>query len=121
MSPADFSIERVTLAITDVDAMVRFYESVFQVSFDRVEAFGTTLYEGTAHGLPLRLCPNEIARVDARRSRHQLELVVAELEPVLTRVREAGGTVRDEGEVAGRRAATVVDPDGNTWVFAEGS
>lgn len=116
---SDFAVARVTLAVTNVAAMVRFYEHVFGADFTRIEAYGTTLYESHAHALPIRLCPNDIAGVEAQRSRHQFELVAPDFAAALDRAREAGARVGETALANGRRAATIVDPDDNTWVFLE--
>ena len=76
-------------------------------------AFGTTLYRGELHGVRFVIAPNDLAGVDASQNRHQFVYATSDLEPLLARVVEAGGAVRD----ATSDAATVLDPDGNTLVF----
>ena len=62
---------------------------------------------------PLVICPNEIAGVEAKQSRHQLTLRVADLLGLLQLVEIAGGgvhTAAAESVVS----AILRDPDGNT-------
>jgi catechol 2,3-dioxygenase-like lactoylglutathione lyase family enzyme len=108
-------IERVTLAATNVQAMVEFYDAVFDARLEPVTAFGTTLYKGHFLGLDLLICPNEIAGVDARQNRHQFRLMVPELTTFVENMKTAGGTIinQNSGAVGFR------DPDGNTYEVAQ--
>lgn len=104
-------IDRVTLAATHVQAIVAFYNTVFDARLEPVAAFGTTLYKGRFVGLDLVICPNEIAGVDARQNRHQFRLTVPELMPFIDRLRGAGGTIINQDI----NTIGFSDPDGNTY------
>ena len=113
MSESLPQIAQMTLATTHTAEMVRFYDALFSTRFQAVEAYGTTLYHGTLAGIPLVICPNEIAGVEAKQSRHQLTLRVADLSGLLQLVEIAGGgvhTAAAESVVS----AILRDPDGNT-------
>jgi catechol 2,3-dioxygenase-like lactoylglutathione lyase family enzyme len=106
---------QMTLAATNVPAMVAFYDAVLDARLQPVTAYGTTLYRGAVAGVGLLLCPNEIAGVAAEQSRHQLRLRVPDLARAMERARASGGSLDGEVmEADGVRQAAVRDPDGNT-------
>ena len=112
---ARVELVELSLAATDVQAMVRFYDTLFDAGLQPSEAFGTTFHRGALHGVAFVLAPNDLAGVEARQNRHQFVYAVTDLSAFLARVTEAGGTVRDStGTVA-----TVLDPDGNTLVVKD--
>ncbi len=107
-----FEVKKATLAVTKVEAMVQFLTGVFDVQLQPVS---DGVFVGSWFGLPLMLCTNEYAQVKAEQSRLQLDVSCANLEAALQRVRAFGGEIRERvGD-----SATVVDPDGNTWVLHE--
>ena len=106
-------ITQMTLATTRTAAMVAFYDTLFGTHLQAVKAYGTTLYHGTLAGIPLVICPNEIAGVEARQSRHQLTLRVADLVGLLQLVEIAGGGIHTS--VAESIISAILrDPDDNT-------
>jgi predicted enzyme related to lactoylglutathione lyase len=112
MSDAPLPIQ-VTLAVDDTAAMVRFYNAVFAAGLEPVAAYGTTLYRGALAGLPLMLCPNTLAGVDARQSRHQHTYRVPDVAATVERALAVGGTLHEATE----HSSVVLDPDGNSIVF----
>ena len=104
---------QMTLATNRTNEMVKFYDSLFSTQFQPTNAFGTTLYRGTLAGIPLVICPNEIAGVKAEQSRHQLSLRVADLSSLLQNVENAGGSIETPIEDSSN-SAILRDPDGNT-------
>jgi predicted enzyme related to lactoylglutathione lyase len=110
-------IDRITLAVTHVDAVIAFYNEIFDSG---IEPLGDSpLYAGTLGGVPLLVCPNEIAGVDASQSRHQLRFVVDDIEDVLAHVPLAGGSLLNRDRVGGRLVVGISDPDGNTYELIE--
>jgi predicted enzyme related to lactoylglutathione lyase len=106
----------LTIAAVDVDHMVAFYNAVFDAALAPFEAAGTTLYRGQLHGIPVVICPNSLAGVDATQNRHQFTYSVADLDGLLAVVEGSGGVVRERsGDIT-----TVLDPDGNTIIFRRG-
>jgi predicted enzyme related to lactoylglutathione lyase len=110
---------RVTIAVNQMQPMVTFYNRVLEANLSPFEAAGATFYRGSISGLEILLCPNEIARVDAKQNRKQLTFVVPDLRKILETVESAGGHVvnqSDDGTICG-----VSDPDGNTLEFIQQS
>jgi predicted enzyme related to lactoylglutathione lyase len=115
MNTPTITFAELTLTAVDVPAMVRFYDALFGAGLQPVAAFGTTLYRGMLHGVPLLICPNSIADVDAAQNRHQFTYETPDLDAVIEAALAAGGVIRERDGVV----ATVLDPDGNTVVFRE--
>lgn len=115
-----FRIGKVTMAITDMEQMVKFYRETFGVELKGFEGFGGHMfYSGTFLGMQMLLCPNAIAGVEAKQNRHQFDIITGDFDGVLARAATSGGSVHDQGESGGVRYATLIDPDGNTMVIIE--
>jgi hypothetical protein len=93
MSLSAPQLTQMTLATTRTLEMVKFYDSLFGTQLQATEAYGATLYNGTLAGIPLVICPNEIAGVQAEQSRHQLTLHVTDLAALLKLVETSGGMI----------------------------
>jgi predicted enzyme related to lactoylglutathione lyase len=112
------SLNRVTLATTNMGEMVRFYNEVFGAELKPAPQYGSTtpaFHQGTLAGINLLLCPNQIARIKAIENRHQLRFAVIDIEAAIQFVQAAGGKV--DGKVTeqqGEKMIAVRDPDGNT-------
>lgn len=106
-------LTQITLATTHTAKMVKFYNTLFGAELQPTEAYGTTLYNGSLAGIPLVICPNEIAGVQAEQSRHQLSFRVADLAAILSRVEAAGGSIETPMPDP-LTQAILRDPDGNT-------
>ena len=118
MTNQEFKISKITIAVTNINAMVTFYKTVFKCEFTENKVYGTTLFSGTLGDIKLLLCPNEIAGVKAEQNRQQFEFTVKDLDVLIHDAKTAGGTIKDEIHTSGKeRSVTVVDPDGNTIVF----
>jgi catechol 2,3-dioxygenase-like lactoylglutathione lyase family enzyme len=117
--PAGVTITRVTLAATNVAAMTRFYNVVFDARLRDAVVGGVTMQRGTLAGLELLLCPNDVAKVDAALNRHMLRIEVNDLDRFVARVRDNGGTVDAPPALSdGIRVMAIRDPDGNTIELA---
>jgi predicted enzyme related to lactoylglutathione lyase len=113
MSQSSLQLTQMTLATTHMPEMVRFYNVLFAAELQPTEAFEMTLYRGTLAGIPLLLCPNAIAGVEAEQSRHQLAIRVADLITLLELVETAGGSL--ETPITDSMTSAILrDPDGNT-------
>lgn len=113
MSESLVQLTQMTLATTHTNEMVKFYNALFGTELQPTEAYGTVLFHGNLAGIPLVICPNEIAGVEAEQSRHQLAFRVADLATVLSQVESAGGSI--ETPMTDPLAQAILrDPDGNT-------
>ncbi len=110
----------MTLAVTRSEEMAAFYNQVFVAGLERIESGSLTLFRGTLAGIPLLLCPAEIAGIDAKQNRLQLRFEVEDLQSVLRAAVENGGELLgepDDGD--GEVRAAVRDPDGNSIEFVQ--
>src|SRR5687767_3733338 len=114
-------IDHITFAVTNIEAMVAFYNTVFDMSLEAIELAPDTIgYYGKLAGILTLLCPNSLARVDAQQNRHQFDFVVEDVEATLALALANGGTALGElQEHQGIRIASVYDPDGNSMVFKQ--
>jgi len=108
-----FQLTKMTLATTCTAEMVRFYDTLFDTQFQPQEIQGATFYNGTLAGIPVLICPNEIAGVEAEQSRHQLAIRVEDLASLLGKVESLGGRIETPMSES-MTEAIVRDPDGNT-------
>ena len=113
MRSSSLQITQMTLATTNMPEMVKFYDTLFNTEFQATQAYGATLYRGTLAGIPLLLCPNEIAGVEAEQSRHQFAFRVADLSALLKLVKTTNGRI--ETPITDSMTSAILrDPDGNT-------
>ncbi len=113
-------LERITIAVTDSSAMQEFYSKVFHIKFEVQTVMQHPLYSGSLYGLPILLCPAELAGISAQENRHQLEFAVDDLDEIVTVAQMFGGSLMDEVvEEEGLRSAGIQDPDGNSIVFKQ--
>ena len=113
MTESPIQLTQMTLATTRTTEMVKFYDTLFGTALQAREVYGTTLYRGSLAGIPLIICPNEIAGVQAEQSRHQLTFRVVDLSYLLQNVELAGGII--ETQATDSLTRTILrDPDGNT-------
>lgn len=114
------ALKGITIAVVNVEAMVAFYNVVFDAQLEAFEGFGTTLYGGQLVGLPFLLCPNDILGIEADKNRIQLSFTVGDLDEVLAIMDAYGGAqIQPISEQPGRRLVGIVDPDGNTIELEE--
>ena len=104
----------LTLAVTDMSAMTRFYSDVFGIEFQSTKVGGFELYRGEWLGIDLLFCPAALARNNATQNRHQFDIVVQDLAETKTKIEKAGGIVFDATETS----LSVYDPDRNSIVFS---
>jgi len=120
MKTDDYQFEGMTMAVTNMDAMLTFYKSVFNVEFEEQEMYGTKLYQGKWGQLNLLFCPAHIAQNTAKQNRHQFDFVVDDLDELIKQVELAGGELMGEiTEDEGGRSIGVYDPDRNSILFKQ--
>jgi predicted enzyme related to lactoylglutathione lyase len=106
-------IQRITLAVEDMDSMVEFYNAIFECGLEPIE--GSPLTKGRFADLELVVCPNSVAGVIAEQNRHQFRLVVEDADALATRIEAAGGSVVNRDARGGKALVGVADPEGNTY------
>jgi predicted enzyme related to lactoylglutathione lyase len=106
-------IQRITLAVEDMDSMVEFYNAIFDCGLAPLS--GSPLSKGRFADVELVVCPNSVAGVVAERNRHQFRLVVEDAEALATRIGAAGGSVVNRDTFDGKAVVGVADPEGNTY------
>lgn len=115
-----FALTHLTLAVTKMPEMKKFYEGVFEISLQPVEMYGARLYQGQLGDLGLLLCPNEIAQARAEQNRHQLRFSVDDIVLLMQRALANGGTLLNETtDQPGGKISAVRDPDGNSIEFMQ--
>lgn len=116
----NFKLRKITIAVTNIDKMVSFYNNIFNCNLKKVEAYGTSLYQGKLAGINLLLCPNEIANVKAQQNRQQFDIEVNDIETCLKKVADSFGQIMEpyNNEI---KSASIIDPDGNTIVIINDS
>lgn len=119
-SDTTLALRGITVAAVNVEAMVDFYNALFDAALEPFEGFGTTLYGGQLTGLPFLLCPNEILGIKADKNRIQLSFTVRDLELFVENVLALGGAqIQPISEQPGRKLCGIADPDGNTIELEE--
>lgn len=110
----------MTIAVVDMEKMVKFYENVFQIHFEKVNMFNTILNRTTIGDLELLFCPASIAQNSAKQNRHQLNLIVGNLELALSKLEKFGGSKMGEPIAKdGVIEIGIKDPDNNTMVLSQ--
>ncbi|MEM6431722.1 MAG: VOC family protein [Deinococcota bacterium] len=108
-------IQRVTLAATQVAAMVAFYNAVLDANLSELDGM-PSFYQGNLGQLNLLVCPNTVAEVVAEQNRQQFLVEVTDIEDVVNAATQHGGTLMDDGITRDEHAAraALYDPDGNS-------
>ncbi len=115
-----YGIARIVMATENTEGMAQFYDRVFGARFKRVSGYDTFVYEGNLFGLEYVLIPNAAVGARCERSRHEFNISVKDLDATLQRVVATGGVIAKNPTISDRRrAATVIDPDGNTMILTE--
>lgn len=113
-------VASMTIAVTQMKAMVNFYTQVFGIEFKANENYGITLYNGKLGEINLQFCPADIAGISATENRHQLDIVVSDLNKAIEAVEANGGQLLQEVvETETAKSVGVYDPDGNSVVLVE--
>ena len=120
MENNDFRIQGFTLAVTNMEKMVNFYQQLFDITFEEFSKYGTQLYQGNFGDLRMLMCPAEIAGNKAQQNRHQFDIVVDHLDLYKEKIPALGGTLM--GEVVENDDSYAVgfkDPDENSMVLIQ--
>ncbi len=106
-------IDRLTVATTNTEEMIQFYNAVFNARLEPIP--GSPLYRGQLSGLELVFCPNTIVGIQAKKNRIQLRLIIDDLETIVRYAASNGGGVYGERmEEKAQIGWGIHDPDGNS-------
>ena len=120
MEKADYQIEGLTMAITNMEQMLDFYSNVFKIQFEEKEMYDSKLYSGAWGGLNLLFCPAEIAGNTAVQNRHQFDIVISDLKKIVELTTKYGG--KPMGEIVKDEyswSIGIYDPDKNSILFKQ--
>ncbi len=118
--PAHPKLTGITLAVTDMDRMIKFYRHLLKIEFNAVEMYGAELYESKIEGMKILFCPAAIARNTATQNRLQLELEVTDLDVLLSDILQLGGEILGEKQQEGSFIQVgIKDPDNNSIVLKQ--
>ena len=111
----------LTVAATNMEEMVKFYNAVFGAGLKPTVHIGAEqFYAGELSGMKLTFCPNSIAGVLAEQNRQQFRFQVADIEAVMAHgLANHGSEINPIEEYKGAKVASLADPDGNTIEFVE--
>jgi predicted enzyme related to lactoylglutathione lyase len=114
-------LEQIILATTNMAGMVSFYNEVFDAQLIGHEPMmGVIFYNGKLAGIPMQLCPNEVAQVEAKQNRQQFYFSTDDLDATLTAALAHGGMqIAEIAETEDGRLVGIYDPDGNSIIFRQ--
>ena len=116
----NYQIQGLTMAVTNMEAMLHFYMNVFDMKFRERNMNGKFLYSTVWSGLDLLFCPADIAGIKARQNRHQIDIIVKSVKKVIDTAIEYGGKMMGEiVEDENSKSVGIYDPDGNSILFVE--
>ncbi|NAS31887.1 hypothetical protein GTQ40_12945 [Flavobacteriaceae bacterium R38] len=115
-----YSIQGMTMAITNMEKMLSFYSNVFDIQFEEKEMYNSKLYTGIWGGLNLLFCPAEIAQNTATQNRHQFDIIVSDIQKTIyLAIQHGGETIGDIFEDASSLSIGIYDPDKNSITFKQ--
>ncbi|WP_394749250.1 VOC family protein [Spongiimicrobium salis] len=114
------AITGMTIAIVQMEAMLKFYTAVFDLHFTPSQMMGHTLYHGKWGALSLQFCPAELAGNSATQNKHQLDVLVEDIHSCIQKVTENQGSCMAEiSEDDKAYRVGIYDPDGNSLVLQQ--
>lgn len=116
----DYQIEGMTIATTNMGQMLDFYSNTFNITFSEQRINEFKLYAGKWGGMKVLLCPAELAGNKATQNRHQFDVIVPDLEDIITITSKYGGTTMG-GKIEDEHAWSIgiYDPDKNSILFKQ--
>ena len=114
------TLEGITIAVNDMEAMRNFYQAVFKLEFEAFELAGNKLYTSHWGEIIFTLCPAALAKVEAKENKHQFDVLVDDLEESMIVVLKSGGSIMgDKTDNSTQIEIGIRDPDGNSLVLKE--
>ena len=116
----NYKLEGMTIAITNMESMLAFYAEVFGIAFKERNMFNSILYAGKWGDLDILFCPAALAQNTAIQNRHQFDIVVTDLQKMITLAKKYGGTLMGEiSENEQMYSVGLYDPDNNSMVLKQ--
>jgi len=107
-------VDKFTIAVTDMEGMVAFYNAVFDAGLTPIP--DTPFYAGKLGAMQLLFCPNTITQIEAEKNRIQMRLVVDDIAALIaTAAANGGGAYGDPHEDDTQMMHGISDPDGNSF------
>ncbi len=111
-SPDVPTLIAATIDCVDLEAMTQFWGRLLDVEFRTIEHFGFLAH---AADRKVTIWLQQVPEAKAGKNRVHLDLVVADLDAALERVRSLGGGVGDRRDWQGFVWNTCTDPEGNVF------
>lgn len=113
-------IDKITIAVSDMKMMEKFYSAVFGIEFKKHEMGDFYLLSGMADSIQIMLCPKEMAGIEVDQNNIQLRFAIDDIEKVLKAGLQNFGTLIEELQKQGKvKFASLRDPDGNSIELVE--
>ena len=113
-------ISEITIACFDLDGMVSFYQNVFSLSFNIVKIPQGAVFVGDMDEVKLTLCPADLAGIKAKDNRHQISILVDNIDSILRMTQNYHGSImQDNVKTNGGQRASIRDVDGNSIVLIQ--
>jgi len=114
-------IDKITIAVTDMEMMEKFYTAFFKIDFTKHEMGEFYLLTGKVEDIQIMLCPKEIAGIEVNQNNIQLRFAVENIEEVVKLGVEKGGAIiEDVQQQDDIKIASLRDPDGNSIELRQG-
>ena len=115
-----YKIQGITMSITNMQPMLDFYINVFNMTFVEKKINGNYLYSTTWNDLDLLFCPAELTQVQVNQNRHQIDVIVDDIQKVINFALSHGGQMMGKiVENENSKSVGIYDPDGNSILFVE--
>lgn len=108
-------IDKITIAVTDVEKALAFYAAVFGIKFKTFNIEGNVLCSGLLGTINIVLCPKSFAGIKASENTIQLRFVVNDIKQAIETGKKYSGEIINEiFQEDNEYYAALRDPDGNS-------
>ncbi|WAC02756.1 hypothetical protein N7U66_03535 [Lacinutrix neustonica] len=113
-------ITELVIGCFNMDAMLAFYENVFDINFKNIEIKQMKIHESYIDAIKITLCPASMAGITARDNRHQLTFAVDDIRSCIKKVEAFGGIFMNLTEETNKSIEIAIrDVDGNSIVLKQ--
>ncbi|HEX9654472.1 MAG TPA: VOC family protein [bacterium] len=114
------TIDKITIAVGNMEQMLKFYSQVFGVEFRPLAFAGETLQSVKIGNMELLFCSKSLAKVDADHNTIQLRFVVEDVQKAFAAGLANGGKQINAVQMSeGRLHGSLRDPDNNSLEFIQ--